>query len=169
MNNEFDANIIEGYLPDEILNPHFIFPTCTDYILYYQYFKKLNKPSWITSLIGIEIELPLRISLSSLLQHEEQEIKDILQINQNKPLILKQRIFFFTLFNVTENILINRLIPYLSKSEIMKYQPIIGIYICHPLTPTTNFIVDTSDQLNNSKNNHCPLSVKNSHYLVARY
>lgn len=168
MNKEHDFELVEGYLPEEILNPHFIFPTCTDYILYYQYFKTLNKPSHVTSLIGIEIELPIELSFSSIPQKEAQDIKDILQLNKNKPLILKQKIFFFTLFNISESMLMKRLIPLLSKSKKMKYQPIIGIYVCHPLTPPDDFIFYTLNQHKNSKNNNCLLSLMNSHYLVSR-
>jgi len=168
MYTELDTDSVEGYLSDEVLNPQFIFPTFTDYILYYQYFKKLNKPPLITSLIGIEVQLPLKLSISSFFQKDGDEIKELFQINKNQPLKIKHNIFLFIVFNTNANILINTLTHHISKSNIFQHHFTFGIFICHPLTPPNDFISLTRNQLDNTRTKNCLLSVKDSSYLELR-
>lgn len=151
---------IETYSPDDVLNPVFLLLTNDLPKSFYHYFKEINKPLGIYSLTGIKIELPDSLSLHSFINPFSKEAIETLQFNLNKLLKLNNHTFFITLFNVTEQQIIELFSMLLKK--VKKEKPIIGIFICHPLTNVNEFIRKTDNQLINAKTNKSIISLLNT-------
>lgn len=148
------------YLAEEVLIPNFILLNSKNTGLFYHYFKNLDKPPLIHSIIGIIIELPIDQSIEYFIEKDYENIIKILQFDLNKPLLIGDDQYFFTLFNIPEEEIITFLLDYLLKFK--KHRPYIGISINHPLTLTNEFVNNTILQLQNSKKKNCFLSALNS-------
>lgn len=157
MNTEI--NILEVYSSEDVLNPFLLLFNDKNYKFYYHYFKRLNRPNNVNSLIGVIIEFPIKKTSNIFLQKETSKIIETLQLHSNQSLKLRQNRLLFTIFNTHEKMIINNLLFYLSKFTEHKLYPIIGMIICHPLISPNEFITLSDRELNNAKKSNCILSV----------
>ena len=153
MNVEF--NFTEEYTREEVLNPIFLLLNHSEYKWYYLYFKNLNKPPIIHSLIAVQMEFPTDVQFQIIFKNEISKISELLQLNMNKPLRLSQNNYLFVLFNCDEN----PIIFFFSRYYHTKYFPNIGIVKCHPLTSPDELITLSNIQVKNARKNNCIFSV----------
>lgn len=150
---------LEVYDPEDVLNPIFLFLNNDFPKYYYQYFKRLNKPHKIYNLAGIKIESKNELLLERLSKQFKSNELSILQLDFNKPLKMKDNIFLFTLFNISEEMIVDFLYDILETNK--KEKLIIGLFIGHPLTSVNEFITNIDNQLVTAREHNCVLAVLN--------